>query len=78
MYKYILTIRNDIDFMRYHFENAYHAEKEENDEEAEDAEGLEKRAEVIFKLLNVNNKFAETKLYFYFKFSRVEKAMYKF
>ena len=70
-YKYILTIRNDIDFMRYHFENAYHAEKEEV-EENEEADGLAKRAEVIFKLLNINNKFAETKLYYYFKNKVVE------
>ena len=70
-YKYILTIRNDIDFMRYHFENAYHAEKEEV-EENEEVDGLAKRAEVIFKLLNINNKFAETKLYYYFKNKVVE------
>ncbi len=58
---YISLLRNDPDFMRYHFSKAY---KKEDDGEKDDiAEGLVERSEVIFRLMNVNSQFKDTKLY---------------
>lgn len=73
---YLTTIWHDVDFMRYHFTDV--CKKEENDDcgddwnddwdnqEVEDREatdGIEKRAEIIFGLLNVNSDFESTNLY---------------
>lgn len=65
---YISTIRNDIDFMKHHFQSMYRMKKEHDDiDEAYEAEGLAQRAELIFKLMHTNNKFQQTRLYSYFR-----------
>lgn len=57
---YISLIRKDIDFMRYHFTDAFAREK---DEETEKLDGLAERADVIFALLHKCPNFDETELY---------------
>lgn len=65
---YISTIRNDIDFMKHHFQSMYRMKKEQDDiDEAYEAEGLAQRAELIFKLMHTNNKFQQTRVYSYFR-----------
>lgn len=54
---YISLIRKDIDFMRYHFTDAFAREK---DEEAENLNGLAERADVIFTLMHKCPHFDET------------------
>ena len=61
---YISLIRKDIDFMRYHFTDAFAREK---DEESENLNGLAERADVIFTLMHECPHFDETELYANFR-----------
>lgn len=61
---YISLIRKDVDFMRYHFTDAYARGK---DEEAEIPDGLAERADVIFTLMHKDPHFDETELYANFR-----------
>ena len=61
---YISLIRKDIDFMRYHFTDAFAREK---DEESENLNGLAERADVIFTLMHKCPHFDETELYANFR-----------
>lgn len=63
--KYLDKIRDDYDFMRYHFEKAY--KKEFENEKGVFSDGLQERADVIFKLMKINYKFKNTKLYYNFR-----------
>lgn len=63
--EYIKTIRNDADFMRYHFANAYAREKDADSQETDDE--LLDRADIIFSLLEHNYEFENTKLYINFR-----------
>ena len=67
---YLTTIRNDYDFMRYHFSDAYKREEGDNTEELSD--GLAERSDVIFKLMGINYDFKDTKLYYNFRNDVVE------
>lgn len=67
---YLTTIRNDYDFMRYHFSDAY--KREESDETEELSDGLAERSDVIFKLIGINYGFKDTKLYYNFRNDVVE------
>lgn len=58
---YISLIRKDMDFMRYHFTDAFAREKGEDTEER--AEGLADRAEVLFTLMFRSPHFSYTALY---------------
>ena len=62
---YISLIRKDVDFMRYHFTDAFAREKE--DEERERPDGLAERADVIFTLMHKCPHFDETELYTNFR-----------
>ena len=61
---YIALLRKDIDFMRYHFSDAFAREK---DSEEEHIDGLAERADVIFTLLHHCPHFDETALYANFR-----------
>lgn len=63
--EYIKTIRNDADFMRYHFANAYAREKDADSQESNDE--IVDRADIIFSLLKHNYEFVNTKLYINFR-----------
>lgn len=63
--EYIKVIRNDADFMRYHFANAYAREKDADSQETDDE--LLDRADIIFSLLEHNYEFENTKLYINFR-----------
>ena len=67
---YLTTIREDYDFMRYHFSDAN--KREENDETEELSDGLAERSDVIFKLMGINYGFGDTKLYYNFRNDVVE------
>ena len=67
---YLTTIRNDYDFMRYHFSDAY--KREESNETEELSDGLAERSDVIFKLMGINYGFKDTKLYYTFRNDVVE------
>ncbi len=67
---YLTTIREDYDFMRYHYSKAYKGEKEEDREET--ADGLEERSKVIFALMKINYDFKDTLLYYNFRNDVVE------
>ena len=60
--QYLATIRNDIDLLRFHFQEAFVGEKEGN-EANDNKDGLIRRSDVIFKFLNLNNDFSKTLLY---------------
>ena len=60
---YLELIRNDIDFMRFHFSDVYTHEKEEEDGKRDVRDNNARRARVLFKLMNINNEFGETELY---------------
>lgn len=62
---YISLIRKDVDFMRYHFTDAFALEKD--DEERERPDGLAERADVIFTLMHKYPYFDETELYVNFR-----------
>lgn len=65
-FDYISYVRKDMDFMRFHFTEAY--ARESDDEENQQAkEGLAERADVIFKLLYDSPFFDQTALYSNFK-----------
>ncbi len=62
---YISLIRKDIDFMRYHFTDAF--ARESDGEEKQAQEGLAERADVIFTLMHKCPHFDETELYANFR-----------
>lgn len=64
-FDYISLIRNDVEFMRYHFTDAYAREK--GGEEKKVPDGLAERAEVIFRLLMSYTTFDSTALYANFR-----------
>ena len=64
-FDYISLIRNDVEFMRYHFTDAYAREKD--GEERRVADGLAERADVIFRLLFSCPYFNCTALYANFR-----------
>lgn len=64
-FDYISLIRNDAEFMRYHFTDAY--VRESNGEERRVADGLVERADVIFRLLFSCSFFDYTALYANFR-----------
>ena len=66
---YISLIRKDIDFMRYHFTDAFAREKD--DKERERPDGLAERADVIFTLMHKCPHFDETELYANFRYEVV-------
>lgn len=61
---YISLLRRDVDFMRYHFIDAFAREK---DGEEERLDGLAERADVIFTLMHKYPHFDETELYANFR-----------
>ena len=61
---YISLLRRDVDFMRYHFTDAFAREK---DGEEEYCDGLAERADVIFTLMHKYPYFDETELYANFR-----------
>lgn len=61
---YISLLRRDIDFMRYHFTDAFAREK---DGEEEHMYGIAERADVIFTLMHKYPHFDETELYANFR-----------
>ena len=61
---YISLLRRDIDFMRYHFTDAFAREK---DGEEERLDGLAERADVIFTLMHKYPHFDKTELYANFR-----------
>lgn len=64
-FDYISLVRNDVEFMRYHFTDAYAREKD--GEEKKTPDGLAERAEVIFRLLFSCPYFNCTALYANFR-----------
>ena len=64
-FDYISLIRNDAEFMRYHFTDAYAREKDGEEKKVPD--GLAERAEVIFRLLMSYTTFDSTALYANFR-----------
>lgn len=64
-FDYITYVRKDIDFMRFHFTEAY--ARESDGEEKQTPDGLAERADVIFKLLYDSPFFDQTALYTNFK-----------
>lgn len=63
---YKSLIRKDIDFMRYHFTDAF-ARECDGEEKQERADGLTERADVIFTLMHKCPHFDETELYSNFR-----------
>lgn len=61
---YISLLRKDIDFMRYHFTDAFAREKDDKEERTD---GLAERADVIFTLMHKCPHFDETALYVNFR-----------
>lgn len=64
-FDYISLIRNDVEFMRYHFTDSYAREKDGEEKKVPD--GLAERAEVIFRLLMSFTTFNCTVLYANFR-----------
>ena len=64
-FDYISLVRNDVEFMRYHFTDAYVREKDGEEKKAPD--GLADRADVIFRLLFSCTHFNTTALYANFR-----------
>lgn len=62
---YISLLRKDVDFMRYHFTDAFAREKD--DEETVRPDGIADRADVIFTLMHKCPYFDETELYANFR-----------
>ena len=62
---YISLLRKDVDFMRYHFTDAFAREKD--DEEPVRPDGIADRADVIFTLMHKCPLFDETELYANFR-----------
>ncbi|MBO7215224.1 MAG: hypothetical protein J6V66_07010, partial [Clostridia bacterium] len=67
---YISSIRQDYDLMRYHFTDGIRREIDGDD--AEISDGLAERCDVIFRLMNLNYGFKETRLYKHFRDDVVE------
>lgn len=63
---YISLIRKDIDFMRYHFTDAF-ARESDGEEKQDRVDGLAERADVIFTLMHKCPHFDETELYANFR-----------
>ena len=61
---YISLLRRDVDFMRYHFTDAFAREKEGEEERLD---GIAERADVIFTLMHKYPHFNETELYANFR-----------
>ena len=61
---YISLLRRDVDFMRYHFTDAFAREKEGEEERLD---GIAERADVIFTLMHKYPHFDETELYANFR-----------
>lgn len=59
---YIGKVRSDPDVLRYHIAYPFKI-----DEEEEEVNSLKSKNDIVFKLLGINNKFANTKLYNDFK-----------
>lgn len=65
---YLALIRGDVDFMRYHFSDAYAKESDGNDDEDRDARDRHvQRADVLFRLMKINDCFEHTELYSSFR-----------
>lgn len=64
-FDYISLIRDDVEFMRYHFTDAYAREKDGEEKKVPD--GLAERAGVIFRLLMSYTTFDSTALYANFR-----------
>ncbi|MBQ8726288.1 MAG: hypothetical protein IJY84_04255 [Clostridia bacterium] len=64
-FDYISLVRSDVEFVRYHFTDAYVREREEKEKKVPD--GLAERAEVIFRLLFSCSFFDCTALYANFR-----------
>lgn len=64
-FDYISLVRSDVEFMRYHFTDAYAREKDGEEKKVPD--GLAERAEVIFRLLFSCSFFDCTALYANFR-----------
>ncbi len=62
---YISLLRKDVDFMRYHFTDAFAREKD--DEETVRPDGIADRADVVFTLMHKCPHFDETELYANFR-----------
>lgn len=73
--EYIKTIRSDVDFMRYHFANAYAREKDADDQETDNE--LVDRADIILSMLKHNFEFENTKLYINFRNEVVKNLKHK-
>ena len=73
--EYIKTIRNDVDFMRYHFASAYARERDADEQETDDE--LTDRADIIFSLIENNFEFENTKLYINFRNEVVKNLKHK-
>lgn len=71
---YLTTIRNDYDFMRYHFSDVSKREKIKDDETEyeEISDGLAERSEVIFTLMKINCGFEDTLIYNNFRNKVIE------
>lgn len=63
---YVTAVRNDPDILRYHIKYPY---------EKMEMTPLTSKNEIIFKLLGINNKFAQTKLYYDFRKDLVKAFM---
>lgn len=61
---YISLLRKDIEFMRYHFSDAFAREK---DDDTQRQDGLAERADVIFTLMHKSPNFDKTELYANFR-----------
>src|SRR5699024_5495879 len=61
---YISLLRRDVNFMRYHFTDAFAREKEGEEERLD---GLAERADVVFTLMHKYPHFDETELYANFR-----------
>lgn len=65
---YVGTIRQDVDFMRYHFSDIIAKENDcDEDDDRSAPDGIVQRAEVLFKLMDVNDDIERTKLYVKFR-----------
>ena len=63
---YLKAVRNNIDVMRFHFKSVIandDDDKDDDDYEKPEPDRLAERADVVFKLLDVNDDFKYTELY---------------
>lgn len=59
---YITAVRNDPDVLRYHIKYPY-----DEDDYVAEPNPLKSKNEIVFKLLGINDQFANTKLYYDFR-----------